>query len=61
MPEQKKWEYDTAILTSDRHQDKAILDKWGALGWELVTVTAVATRFDISPTIVAYFKKEIAV
>lgn len=36
MSDVKVWEYATVPLLT--HATKAILDQWGADGWELVTV-----------------------
>ncbi len=46
-----KWEYATDPLLV--HATKAILDQWGADGWELVTVVAGST----AEQLVAYLKR----
>ncbi|WP_168583199.1 hypothetical protein [Gephyromycinifex aptenodytis] len=48
-----KWEYVTAPLIV--HNTKAILDNWGADGWELVQVVVMPEG-----GLVAYFKRPIA-
>lgn len=45
-----KWEYATVPLLA--HATKAILDQWGADGWELVTIVPGPT----SEQLVAYLK-----
>jgi uncharacterized protein DUF4177 len=47
-----KWEYLTAPLLI--HNTKAILDNFGAEGWELVTVIPGPTNPE---QLVAYFKR----
>lgn len=50
-----KWEYLTAPLMV--HNTKAILDQFGADGWELVTVIPGPGGGD---SLVAYFKRPLA-
>lgn len=47
------WEYVTAPLIV--HNTKAILDNWGADGWELVQVLVMPEG-----SLVAYFKRPVA-
>ena len=49
-----KWEYSTIPLLT--HATKAILDQWGADGWELVQVIPGPT---CSENLVAYLKRPI--
>ena len=49
-----KWEYSTIPLLT--HATKAILDQWGADGWELVQVIPGPTG---SENLVAYLKRPI--
>ena len=49
-----KWEYSTIPLLT--HATKAILDQWGADGWELVQVVPGPTGSD---SLVAYLKRPV--
>ena len=49
-----KWEYSTIPLLT--HATKAILDQWGADGWELVQVGPGPTGSD---SLVAYLKRPV--
>ena len=49
-----QWEYSTIPLLT--HATKAILDQWGADGWELVQVVPGPTGSD---SLVAYLKRPV--